>query len=157
QTLARAQHPVFYLETPPSLFATVIEKLAQSGLTKNARVVVEKPFGHDLASARALADELHQYVDESQLLRIDHYLGKMGLEEILYLRSANPMMERVGNRNYVQSVQITMAEDFGGEDRGHFYAPVGARRDVVVTPLMRVLAAAAMEAPAGGDAETLKD
>lgn len=155
--LGKAKTPVFYLEIPPSLFGPVIEQLAGAGLTKNARVVVEKPFGHDLASARELAAEIHKYIEEPQLYRIDHFLGKMGTDELLYLRFANTMIEPIWNRNHIAYVQITMAERFGVEDRGHFYDPVGALRDVVVNHLMQLVALAAMEAPAGSDAETLQD
>jgi glucose-6-phosphate 1-dehydrogenase len=155
--VGEAHSPVFYLEIPPFLFGPVVGRLSAAGLTKTGRVVVEKPFGHDLASARALAAEIHEHIEESQLYRIDHFLGKMGTDELLYLRFANTMIEPIWNRNHIACVEVTMAEDFGVEDRGHFYDPVGALRDVVVNHIMQVVALAAMEAPAGDDAETLKN
>jgi glucose-6-phosphate 1-dehydrogenase len=152
-----ATTPVFYLEIPPFLFGPVVKELSEAGLTEGARIVVEKPFGHDLESADALAAELHQYIDESQLYRIDHYLGKMGVDEIAHLRFQNSILEPIWNRQHIDAVEITMAESFGVEDRGHFYDPVGALRDVVVNHLMQVVAAAAMEVPSRADADTLKN
>ena len=158
EKLSDARHPVFYLEIPPSLFAGVIQRLGSAGLAKDARVVIEKPFGHDLNSAIELNDQIHEILDESQIYRIDHFLGKEPVQDITYLRFANSMFEPIWNRRYVESVQITMAENFGVEDRGSFYDPVGCLRDVVQNHILQTLALVAMEPPsAGADFDSIRD
>jgi glucose-6-phosphate 1-dehydrogenase len=149
--------PVFYLEIPPSLFGRVVEGLAGAGLTQRARVAVEKPFGHDLASARALNAELRKYLEEAQIYRIDHFLAKEPTMDILFLRFTNAIFEPFWNRDHIQTIHITMAEDFGVADRGSFYDPVGALRDVVQNHLLQVLGLIASEPPSVADADGIRD
>jgi glucose-6-phosphate 1-dehydrogenase len=157
EALEGAGDPVFYLEIPPSLFARVVHGIHDAGLTERGRVVIEKPFGHDLESALELNRELLEVLDESQIYRIDHFLGKEPVMDITYLRFANTLLEPVWNRAHISHVMISMAEDFGVEDRGEFYDPVGTLRDVVQNHLLQILALIAMEPPAGNNPDPIRD
>ena len=157
ERLKGAEHPMFYLAIPPSLFDDVASGLAKAGLADGARVVIEKPFGRDLPSARELNGVLHRYFPEQEIFRIDHYLGKEAVENLLVFRFANTLLEPVWNRRYVASFQITMAESFGIGSRGRFYEEAGAIRDVVQNHLLQVVTLVAMEPPVGVDAEALRD
>ena len=157
KTLGNAARPLHYLAIPPSFFATVAQGLAKSGCSRDARVIVEKPFGRDLASSQALNQTLEQFFSESAIFRIDHYLGKEAVQNLLYFRFANSFLEPIWNRKYVKCVQITMCESFGVEGRGRLYEELGAIRDVVQNHMLQVMVLLAMDAPTSNDPEATRD